>query len=290
MRVAMAAVAHEVAPIVGVSVRTDAALGVEPEHEGAAHFMAAIHNAHYGQGDEILAHHCSRAAALSPRVRDLMRNFVECASRWPEPWLCDAFASLCDSPIARRYLLAPEVRNQKLCDFRLMEASIQALEAHGLDVRAQAGRLLKADFAAFDPVDLLDPHHRAFTFRDRGGYALAAERAYVRVTDLVSRFALVRAQAGRVRVTITCRAPAICEVAVRMNGQACGSLRAQTVWAVSTVTLATREGLNWIELEWPPAASPADGIARAACKLERGFYPDALPAYAEIHAMTATAV
>ena len=289
IRAAMTAVAHEVAPIVGVSVRTDARLDVEPEHEGAAHFMAAIHNAHYGQSDDILAHHCSRAAALSPRVRDLMRDYLRCASRWPEPWLCEAFARLCESPIARRYLLAPEVRNQKIGDFGLMEAVMRALDAHGLDARPEVGRLLKADYAAADPVDLLDPHYRAFTFRDRGGYALAAERAFLRATDLVSRFALVRALAGTVRLEITCRARVAGEVRVRLNGQACGVLRTQPVWATSTVTVTAREGLNWIELEWPPSAPPADEIERAARKLERGLYPDVLPAYAEIHALTASA-
>jgi len=283
----MDAVAGAVAPLVGADVQSGAPLAVHPDHEAVAHFMAAIHNAHYGQGDDILRHHCSKAAALSNRACDQMRLYLDTASRWPELWLCDSFARLCESPIVRRYLLSPEVRRQKLADFRLMEAVLRALEEVGIDVRAQIERLLKEEHGAWESVDLLDPRYRAFTFRDRGGYALGPERAYVRAPNVTSQFALILAQAGPVSLQITCRAPAAGDVRVSVNGQPAGAAAVRPVWLTSELVIAAREGLNWIELEWPAAAPPQDELERAARRLERGLYPEVLPAYGEIHTFIA---
>jgi hypothetical protein len=289
MRVAMRAVADRLAPILGSAVQDDE-LAVLPEHEGLAHVMAAIHNAHYGQPDEILRYHCSRAAAISPVACDHMRWYLDCFARRAEPWLCESFARLCESAISRRYLLAPEVRSQKFADFRLMDAMARALdEAAGGDARANLERVMKGEHAPRDPVDLLAPWYSASTFRDRTGYALAPERAYYRALNLRSRFALVRAEAGAVRLAITCRATTPGEANVQINGALCARLSLQPAWCTTVVTVQAREGVNWIDVQWPPAAPREDELERAARRLERGLYPDVLPSYAEIHAFTATA-
>jgi hypothetical protein len=214
-----------------------------------------------------------------------MAWYVECASNWSEMWTCDSFARLCESPIVRRYLLAPEVRSQKLADFRLMDAM---MDHTGAGIRPSIATRLKEQHGRCDIIDLLNPRYRAFTFRDRGGYALAAERAYVRATALTSTFALIRAERGLVRLRITCRAPANADVIVRVNGERAGAVRVGTQWQTSCIGVPAREGVNWLELQWPPAAPASDELERAARRLERGLYPDVLPCYGEIHALTAT--
>lgn len=289
MRVAMSAVAEALEPLVGTGdARNHSAVSVDPEQEGIAHFLAAIHNAHYGQRDDVLGHHCSTAAALSQSAREHMRLYVDCAARWSEPWLCESFARLCDSAMVRRYLLAPELHGQKLADLPLIEAMVGALEKSGMSVRGSVERLLEDEHGAIDRVDLLDPRYRAFTFRDRAGYALAPERAYYRASDVQSRFALVRAQAGPVRLAITCRAPAEGEAGVRMNGQHAANLHIGTAWRTFTFEVAARRGVNWIVVEWPAAAPPAGELERAARRLERGVYPDVLPGFGEVHSFVAS--
>lgn len=261
MRVAMAAAAREVAPLIGAAAQPDAVPGVEPEQEATAHFLAAIHNAHYGQSDEILRHHCAKAAALSGPTRDHMHAYLDSAARWTETWMSESFARLCESPMARRYLLAPEVRSHKLADYRLMDAVVAALEAEGIDVRDEVARLLKQEHGASNRVDLLDPRYRAFTFRDRGGYALAAERGYVRAGDTTSAFALIRREAGRVELRMTGRCRSRGGVAVRVNGREAGVMPVEPVWRTSRLMVIVEEGLNWIELEWPRAAPHGRGRA-----------------------------
>lgn len=282
MRIAMTAVAAEVAPLVGAPAPASGLPRVAPEHEATAHLLAAIHNAHYGQSDEVLAYHCSKAAALSMVARDAMRHYLECAARGTAFWLTEAFARLCESPIVGRYLLAPELRSQKLADFRLMETMTRALEGEGVDLRADIERLLKGAHSS-EPVDLLDPRYRAFTFRDSGGYALAAERGYLRATDLNSTFALIRAQAGAVRLEITCRTPSGGDVGVLVNGREAGVVASESVWKTSGLAISAREGLNWIDLRWPDAAQPSGELERAAGRLERGIYPEVLPVFGEVH-------
>jgi hypothetical protein len=286
----MSAVADRLAPVLELAVQPDAAPDVLQEHEGLAHVMAAIHNAHYGQPDEILRHHCSRAAALSPGACDHMRWYLDVFARQAAPWLCASFTRLCDSPIPRRYLLAPEVRSQKFADFRLMDAMARALdEVNGGDARADFERVLMDEHDNRDPIDLLDPVYYASTFRDRAGYALAPERAYYRALDVRSRFALVRATAGPVRLEITCRARSPGRAEMRINGELAVRVPLETTWRTTTVTVFARAGVSWIDLEWPPAAPRPDELERAARRLERGLYPDVLPDYGEIHAFTATA-
>lgn len=126
MGIAMTAVAERLGPLLGAGVQDRATLNVPPEQEGTAHFLAAIHNAHYGQSEEILHHHCSRAATLSRSASDQMRWYIDCASRWPEPWLCESFARVCESPIVRRYLYAIVVYSALLCEVSSVRITTRA--------------------------------------------------------------------------------------------------------------------------------------------------------------------
>jgi hypothetical protein len=283
MRVAMAAVATRLGGEPGMG-----APAVDPADEGIAHFLAAIHNAHYGQSEEIVRYHCARALELSLDVAGCMLAFVDSQLRRAERWMCASFERLSQPPAVRRYLAAADPRvMEKLADFALVETMVGTLEAAGVSARAKAATLLREDHPPGHPADLLDARRRATAFRERAGYSLSPERAYVQALDTTTAFFLTRAVAGPVRCRLTCRLPGgHGEVGVRMNGGPKAVLAARREWRTVEFTLPGVVGVNRIELDWPLLPPPADSLERAARRLECGTYPDVLPAFGEIHAFT----
>jgi len=64
---------------------------VNPKIVGEGQFLAAVHNAGWGQGDEIVRYHCQRAVECYPKVRQMMKLFLEMHIRRAPSSLCKAF-------------------------------------------------------------------------------------------------------------------------------------------------------------------------------------------------------
>ena len=283
MRVAMAEVATRLTGQPSAN-----APAVEPAAEAVAHFLAAIHNAHYGQGEEIIRHHCTRSLELSASVAEQMLAFVDSQLQPTERWMCASFEALSRPAAVQRYLAAADPRvMQKLADFVLIEAMVGALEAAGVAARAHVTELLREEGPSGRPVDLLAARRRATTFRERGGHSLGPQRAYVQALDTTSVFLVVQADARLLRSRLTCRLPGgEGAVVVSVNGVAASTLRVRREWTTFELTLPGGVGVNRIELEWPLLPVPPDSLERAARRLERGTYPDVLPVFGEVHAFT----
>jgi hypothetical protein len=297
MRIAMAAAAELLLPTLGAravpaSELEDVDIPVRSDDEALAHLLAAIHNAHWGQGREIVGYHARRAVELAPERSDLLVDYADAQSRAADPWLTEAFARLTRAPNARRYLTLADPRLlEKLADFDLVDAVVGALEAEGIPARAQIVEILRDEHGQARRVDLLDPRYQATTFREWSGYSMGPERAYHRALDLVSRFFLIRHEPGPLVLYVTARLPAGAgEVEVRVNEAAIGTFAAGSAWrnaAVDVPADVVRPGLNRVELEWPlRAPRSAELLDESAQRLERGVYPEVLPAYGELHALT----
>jgi len=297
MRVAMTAVAQQAATLLA----RDAPLSefqVAPEDEAMAHFLAAVHNTHYGQDASIIRHHCRRATELSASVGERMRIYLDFASRRADPWLCESFDRICESRAAARYLSAfdPQ-RTERLADFQLLEVIAETLEEGGISTSARLRTMLIEEHGSVSGnVDLLEPCYRARSFRERAGYSLGPERAFYRALDTTSAFYLVRDATQPVRLQLTCRVPsageARADVAVSVNGSSVGVFNVGASWQTFELTIpaaVVREGVNVVEIDWP-LLGPAwqDELERGARRLERGVYPDVLPAWGEIHRFTAS--
>lgn len=277
---AAAAIADALAPIAGSKLAPPPQ--PDPHATACAHLLAAIHNAHYGQPAEVVAHHATRARELDPNVRGLAASIAEVVSRRSEAWLCSAWDALGREPQGRRYLGAPEMmRAPRVADMTLADAMAAAAGADGL-----VDRILIEE-AAPAPLDLLAPSYRAATFREAVGHGLGPAPGFVRATAPVSRFVIVRAEAELLTARVTLRAAG--EVAVVVNGVRVGSVAAQMRWTTSDIALALNRGRNVIELHWPPPRPDATlEFERAARRLERGLYPEVLVAFGELHAFTAS--
>jgi hypothetical protein len=283
MRVAMAATARALG-----GDPAAAAPAVDPETEAVAHLLAAIHNAHYGQSTSVVRHHCSRALSLSRDVSEAMLGFAGSDDPASERWMHHGFEAFWSRPAARRYLAPADAgARARLDDTRLIETMLEALEAAGVPARQRLAAAAPSE-PARGSVDLLAPAHRASAFRERDGYSLGPERAYVRALTPRSLFRLVRSADENVPGRLTGRLPGGSgDVVLRVQGAVAATLEIGPRWTSCEVALPLRAGLNQIELEWPLLPFPEGAIEAGAGALERGAYPEVLPAFGELHAFTA---
>ena len=278
LRSATAAIADIVAPIIGVTPAPPPEPGA---HVAAcAHLLAAVHNAHYGQPEEIVRYHAERARNLDPQIRSFAAALAEVVSRRNEGWLCRAWVAIDREPQGRRYLGAPEMlRAPRVADITLAKALAAAAGHDGMvdDILIEEASCL--------PLDLLAPKHRATTFRDVIGQGLGPAPGFVRATAPRSRFVAVRAHSEHVTARITLRATG--DVVIVVNDVECVRVSALGQWMTAEFTMRLNRGQNVIEVLWPaPQPDASAEFERAARRLERGLYPEVLAAFGEVHAFT----
>jgi hypothetical protein len=298
MRVTMAATAEAVGNLVGlapppVQDLEGAEVAVAPQVESLAHLLAAMHNAHWGQGREVVRYHCQRAVELSAEGASMLLAYADSQSRRGDQWLTQAFEELTAAPNVRRYLGVNESwLVEKLADFDLVDCMVDALESAGTPARDRIAAILADEHGRTPRVDLLDPRYHATTFREQAGYALCQERAYHRALDLSSRFLLVRREPEAMMFKLTCRLPTgRGEVRVAVNGTPLAAFEAGSRWCTEMIEVAADQlcsGVNRIDIDWPLFPPSDRMLEEDARRIERGLYPEVLPAFGEIHAFTAT--
>ena len=227
-----------------------------------------------------------RAVELSDRSFDRIGWYLEMQTGEAEPWMCAAFARLCASPLVRRYLAPSDPRAiGRLADIELQDAMAGVLVGAGRERPRRDGDARR--------IDLLSPRHSARTFRERGGDSLGPTRGYHRAIDLTSRFTFHRTEATALHARLTLRLPSTAgeadDVALWINDEPLATITASREWRTHELDLVARGGANEFRIEWPMREPrSAETLERDARKLERAVYPDALPAYGEIFALTLT--
>lgn len=297
IRLATAAVARELAPLLGAPPPTlDPTLAVDPDVESAAHFLAALHNAHYGQSEETIRHHCA-AAAATEAGRARMLRYVELQLRVAEPWMCSAFEDLTEDDQVSRYLTVSGARGpERLADHALIEAMVGALDRAGEEASRRVIAIVREETSSRAPQDLLLPGRSAPTFRHRDGHSMGPARGFYRAFDRRSTFWATQAEPGSLRLRLTCRLPSADGdrhvVTVHVGGEMVGRYDAGRSWETFEVLVRRarpKAGAIRIDLEWPILAPRwTEELERATRRLGRAIFPDVLPAYGEIHAFIAS--
>ncbi|MEU8971075.1 hypothetical protein AB0D11_17610 [Streptomyces monashensis] len=266
-----------------------------PAQAAAAHLLAAVHNAHYGQPAELLRHHLDRALALDPGIAPRIEDYLDYQTRTAPHWMCASYERSAVLPQFARYLVAGDTRlTGKLADHTLREAMVEALAAAGVDVREQYERLLIAE-QADDTMDLLADQAQATTFGERLGAAIGSGAAYLLARDLSSDFHLVVDEPADTVLTLTWRLPrpraGEATVTLTVNGKPCAEQPLGGTWTKSTLTVPAgllRRGRNVLSIAWPRSEAAEDEqIAAGAAALERGVLPRSLPAHGHVFAFTA---
>lgn len=302
IQLAMASAAAQLAGrIGGAGITLERFLNVDqqlqPECTALTHFLAAIHNAHYGQNRDVLLYHCRQAIGSSPEVVAAMRSYLDFQSRRAPNWMCQSYEAIKDQRAVNRYLSPEDAGTvDKFADFDLNNCITQALRESGIDVAPWHDEHVRREHAG-RPTNLLSSCYRAATFWDRSGHASELPRAYYQAVMPVTNFFLVCDELTDLTLHLTCRVrghePAPDYIKVRINGDELGRVLARPTWVTHVLALQARclrSGVNRIDLEWP-SRTPAwqEDLERAARSLERGNFPEVLPVLGEIFAFVANA-
>ncbi|MGW1169843.1 hypothetical protein [Streptomyces sp. NPDC002550] len=300
LALAAAATAAATAPALGGTAPAQADLvratsEPTPAQAAAAHLLAAVHNAHYGQPAELLRHHLERALELDAGIAPRIEDYLDYQTRTAPHWMCASYERSAVLPQFARYLVAGDTRlTGKLADHTLRETMVEVLAAAGVDVRDRYEELLIAEHAG-GTVDLLADHAQAATFGERMGAAIGSGAAYLLARDLTSEFHLVVDDPADTVLTLTWRLPrprtGEAAVTLAVNGKPCAEERLGDTWTKSSLTVPAallRRGRNVLSIAWPlPEASGDEQIAAGAAALERGALPRSLPAHGHVFAFTA---
>jgi hypothetical protein len=280
-------------------------VGLTARSAAIAEFLAAIHNAHYGQGFEIASHWCKQALRTCPEVADVMVACIDFHLRTAPHWMCRSFEVAMSEPMIARYLFNPDPRGfQKLAGFTLWQAVIGALREHGPET-AHGAKLLEDTLAREHGraarVDLMEACYRARSYREAKSFTFGPPRGYLQSHATTSVFQLVRSAPGDTVLALTWRLPrgrgddgGRDGIVVSVNGRQVFSAAPAEGWTESTFRVegaALRAGINTLEIHWPPGGSSWEArIAESQLRLELGVLPDVLPTFGEIFSFTATQV
>ncbi len=269
---------------------------VSCEAQATACFLAAIHCAHYGQREPLVRGLCEDALALQPSIAELMTDFIEVQARKAPHWMCAAFRGMTRNPQVMRYMAPWDTRRtEKLAEFAFSRAICAALENVGIEVRGRLAELEMQEHALGDsPVDLLQGCYRAQTPRERQGFSLGAELAYVKAYGQVSNHFLVLRAQEDLKLQLTARlpegTPRRAYLRVLLNDKLVRRIKADEDWRsfhISVGRVLTRVGLNLVTVQWPLRKGHYDShCRRAALQVERLSPPDVLPTFGELFALT----
>lgn len=301
IRVAMAATALEVVTLLDSSrslPRLESLVNAIPplpdRIEAMAHFVGALHSAHWGQSSPFVSHLCHEAAQRSPEVARAMRAYLELQTRRTPTWACAAVEELFTfgSSFLPRYIVQEPQNQIKLFDPILLPVIANALEDNGLPSLCFLEELRKEERALSDrPRDLLDPYHRAsWMDLDWLEWPSHFRRAYAST----SRYPWVSRTQREVAFALTCRrrvADGPGECRVRINGTCVAHRPLTPAWSTlyfSAPAHLVQSGVNWLEIDWPlDLPGGEEEIEHIALEHEHGRLIPLLPVFAEISSLSA---
>jgi hypothetical protein len=299
IKVSMACAAEPVLPLLNYPARhwrelCKTELQVTDKLAGEAHFLAAVHNANWGQGSDIVRHHCHAAIESYPQITKLMQLFLDFHARRAPSCLCKSFEEVCEMKnLAAINLLFNDSTTKKFLNTILIEELLDTLESQGVPARDRLNHLLIKEHAvSARGVSLLET---AYAMRHFARSLVDSRPAAYRATSRRSIFNLVCDGSGPIHFTLTLKAPgAVADrlTHVWLNGVRLFAHDATDKWTTATFTAQAellRPGINRLELHWPMQEwSGAEWRSRAAERLEAGKMTEVIPIYGEIHSFRAS--
>lgn len=261
IRISMALTAETLLPLLHYSnnpwkelAQVDMNIGARLNAE--AHFLAAVHNANWGQKIDIVRHHVRTALELDRDVARMMLLFLDFHVRPLPSSLCPSFEQLCDlKNVTAITLLQNDLVSKKFLNTTLMTAIVDGLEEFGFRARAALETLLIQEHAVKNRVvDLVDSLYSIGSF----SRPVADQRhEFYKATARNTTFPLVCDKLQPLTFTLTVKAPdadpdqTIC---LRLNGAPVVEIPATDCWTTKTFSAPAsllRLGLNQVEICWP---------------------------------------
>jgi hypothetical protein len=307
INVAMAAVASKVlALLMGEDILfqqiENSTLSLSAKLEGQVCFLAAVHNAHFYQGYDVVSYWCSRAIQFWPECAQIMTRFVDLQTRRVPIMACKSTLELfaMGESHALRYLLRG---GKQRIDMVLGDAVVQCVNAIGLDIGKEVSDLRVQEHAIrTGPKELtdfyyssamIDPAERAWTSRsfstNRGSHSIYASAFWE-----TSKFIFFADKGQPVGLKFTYRVPTSSSsggtVQIAVNGHRVEQAPVGRGWQTLEIAISSTyvvDGINEIVITWPKEGDSSQvELDRAADALLARRLPRFYRVFGEIHALT----
>jgi hypothetical protein len=296
MRVAMAAAAEALLPVLSRPPRdrqslADTEFPVADKAMAEASFLAAVHNANWGNSSEMVRFHLERAIERCPPVAKVMRLFLDFHIRSCPTSLCGAFEQMARNEgflLVSRLFRSPRI--WKNINLKLVNEMVKALEPLQPDVSEYVQRLMIAEHAgATAQSNLLRRVYFGSASDQRGDQD---RYGYYRLYRRDAKFVFVSDEPEDIQVRITSRIQeggAGQDAVVRVNGAPVHRFEATARWQSTLFSVqkdVLAKGINELEIRWPEKSwAGPDRVARIVKALEAGRVPEVGPIHGEVHAL-----
>jgi len=257
--------------------------------DAEAHFLAAVHNANWGQGIDIVRHHVRTALERDRGIARMMQLFLDFQIRRVPSTLCQSFDALCRlNSIPAVNLLQNNEVELKFLNTNLVAAVVDELEQAGVPTRASIESVMIKQHAVQNGgVNLVNSFYSTNSFsRSLIDYRPEFYKATTRNTT----FPLVCAKPQPLNFAVTMKVPESRPdqtISLRLNGALLIEIPATERWNTSRFTAPARlvrAGLNQLEIRWPMSAWSGDQHAERVAELvEVGEAVEVTPMFGFIH-------
>lgn len=268
---------------------TQVNLNVAANVNAGAHFLAAVHNANWGQGIDVVRHHVRTALEFDRGIANMMQLFLDLHIRRVPSSLCRSFDQLCElQSIPAIIAFYNDSISQKFLNTDLINAVGDVLEEFGIHTRAVMERLMiKEHGVKSGGVNLVNTLYSTGSF----SRSLVDPRPqFYKATARNTTFPLVCDKPESLNFSLTMKVPNVSAnqtISLRLNGSLVAEVPATDRWTTSTFSTPARlvhPGLNWVEIGWPmPVWSDKKQRERVTECLEAGEVVEITPMFGLIH-------
>jgi hypothetical protein len=279
------------------------AISPRPEIEGKACLLAAVHNAHFYQGYELVHYWCARALQFWPEGAEIMTRFIDMQTRRVPTMACKSTTEMfnLDKLGTLRYLLRG---GRRRIDLVLSRAIVDSVRAIGRDIGEQLAELRYREHSVGTvPKELTDfyyssamlgPAERAWTSQSFSNNRWSPS-LYGCAFSEKSKFIFFREKGRKVGLRFTCRIPTLsgfhATVGIEVNGHGLAQAPVGPTWRTTELLIPTDylvDGINEVLITWPDDEDVSDLLLeRAADAIVTQRLPYFYPIFGEIHSLTA---
>jgi hypothetical protein len=292
--VSMALTAEKLLPLLNYPNKSSEELAKVDMKVGAklnseAHFLAAVHNANWGQSTDIVRHHVRKALECDRGISRMMQLFLDFHIRRVPASLCRSFEQFCElKSIAAINLLHNPVPNQEFLNTKLITALADGLEEFGIPTRAPLDSLMTKEHAVDHRV--VNLVHKLYSTGSFSRPVVDHRPEFYKATARSTTFPLVCDKPQSLDFALTVKTPeagADQKISLRVNRTPLVEIPATERWTTTTFTAPANmlhSGLNEVEICWPMATWSHDKrTEHVADSFEAGESVEITPIFGLIH-------
>ena len=293
---AMAAAAQAVLPWVGTArcpLNELQALAdpLDSDTLAKAYFMAALHNANWDQGYDLVHHSCQRALEYSPAMAAGMEIYADLHVRRAPSVLCKSFDKAVNTQglHALGFFHTPP-RSPKSLNLPAINAISDSLGKIEPDrQKAVQELIINQHRISSEGLDLLELSYCSTSYAMPEGRWDESSTFYS-AYDQLSHFTVICDSPRSLTLTIAYRTRSnkpLSHLYILVNGKVASTLSASSSWMTERLVVEANkwmQGENSIVLKWPlPEWSHSQRLEEACVKIESGQFAKAYAIFGELH-------